>query len=255
MTDASPVVPAGSGAHPIVLVTIAAPSLRESSAFYAELFGWSLMPMSAQLTAATTPGGPAVGLRADTPAGAPASVPFIGVRDVQSTLARVIEAGGHIDREPWTMPMVGTMARFTDPSGTLYGLSTGMAPAPLPSMPLPTGDNPRPPAGAICSVEMYACDNAVTPAFFRDVFGWGTADTMPAFVGFDPGGGIQGVFQTHTPGTTAVSYIHATDVAAMLVRIDAAGGHRMGDAMAIPGFATFGYFTDPSGTMMGLIGG
>jgi hypothetical protein len=39
------------------------------------------------------------------------------------------------------------------------------------------------------------------------------------------GAGIHGVFQTHTSAT-----------------------------MAVPGFATFGYFTDPSGTVMGLIG-
>lgn len=254
MTDMPPMVPTGTGAHPIMLVVIAANALRESAAFYAELFGWRLMPMSAELMAGTTPGGPTVALRANVPEGTPASVPFLGVNDVEATLARVVEAGGSLERAPWNMPLMGTMARFRDPSGTIYGLTSALAPSPMASMPMPTGTNPKPPAGAICSVELYATDNTVTPAFFHTLFGWGTADTMPRFVGFDPGAGIQGVFQTHTPATTAVSYIFTPDVPAMLVRIDAAGGKRMGDAMALPGFATFGYFTDPSGTVMGLIG-
>jgi predicted enzyme related to lactoylglutathione lyase len=63
------------------------------------------------------------------------------------------------------------------------------------------------------------------------------------------------VIQSHTPATRGVAYIYATDVAATLTAIDAAGGKRMGDAMAMPGMATFGYFTDPSGTVVGLIGG
>jgi len=254
MTDMQPMVPTGTGAHPIMLVVIAANALRESAAFYAELFGWRLMPMSAELMAGTTPGGPTVALRANVPEGTPASVPFLGVNDVAATLARVVEAGGSLERAPWNMPLMGTMARFRDPSGTIYGLTSALAPSPMASMPMPTGTNPEPPAGAICSVELYATDNTVTPAFFHTLFGWGTADTMPRFVGFDPGAGIQGVFQTHTPATTAVSYIFTPDVPAMLVRIDAAGGKRMGVAMALPGFATFGYFTDPSGTVMGLIG-
>lgn len=254
MRENPPTVPAGTGAHPIVLVVIAANAMRESAAFYAALFDWALMPMSAELTGGATPGGPTVALRANVPEGAPASVPFVGVNDVEATLARIVEAGGRVERAPWSMPMMGTMARFTCPSGTVYGLTNAMAPAPMASMPMPTGTNSKPPAGAICSMEMFATDNTVTPTFFRTLFGWGTADTMPKFVGFDPGAGIQGVFQTHTPVTTAVSYIYTPDVAAMLTRIDAAGGKRMGDAMGVPGFATFGYFTDPSGTVMGLIG-
>jgi len=71
---------------------------------------------------------------------------------------------------------------------------------------------------------------------------------------FDPGAGIGGVFQSHTPATPAVAYIYAADVGAKLTEIDAAGGKRMGEPMRIPGMGCFGYFKDPSGTAMGLIG-
>ena len=88
-------------------------------------------------------------------------------------------------------------------------------------------------------------------AFFGAQFGWGAAATMPHYVGFDPGVGIGGVFQSHTPVSPAVAYVYVADVSATLTAIDAAGGKRMGEPMTMPGMACFGYFSDPSGTMMG----
>jgi predicted enzyme related to lactoylglutathione lyase len=77
---------------------------------------------------------------------------------------------------------------------------------------------------------------------------------MPQYLGFTPDGGISGVFQSHTPSLPAVAYIYVADVAAALTEIEAAGGRRMGEPMGLPGMATFGYFADPSGTHMGLMG-
>jgi predicted enzyme related to lactoylglutathione lyase len=77
---------------------------------------------------------------------------------------------------------------------------------------------------------------------------------MPQFMAFDPGAGIGGVFQSHTAAMPAVAYIYSTNVSATLEAIQGAGGTAMGEPMRIPGMATFGYFTDPSGTNMGLIG-
>ncbi len=76
----------------------------------------------------------------------------------------------------------------------------------------------------------------------------------PEYTAFDPGAGVGGVFQSHTPTLPAVAYIFVAHVAEMLDAIDAAGGKRTSEAMSIPGLGCFGYFTDPSGTNMGLIG-
>jgi predicted enzyme related to lactoylglutathione lyase len=119
---------------------------------------------------------------------------------------------------------------------------------------MPLGSNPKPPAGAICSLEMYAADGAATARFFGDLFGWGTLPTMPRYIAFDPGACVGGVFQSHTPVLPALAYIYATDVPAKLAEIDAGGGRRTGEPMRMPGAGCFGYFTDPSGTSMGLIG-
>lgn len=249
-----PKVPQGSGAHPITLVVITANNLAASSEFYSRLFGWQSQQMSAELTALYLPGGSAGALRANVPAGFPAVVPYIAVSDVDAALARVVAAGGEIERKTWNLPMVGQMARFKDPSGTIYGLTNAAAPDGTPYLPMPIGSNPKPPVGAICSLEMYAADRVVAARFFEELFGWGSMETMPQYTAFDPGAGITGIFQSHTPSTHAMAYIYASDVEAKLTEIDSAGGKRQGAPSRLPGVACFGYFTDPSNTSMGLIG-
>ena len=248
-----PQPPAGNGKHPVVLVVITAKDLAASSAFYASVFGWQMMKMSVELTAVSATAGPMIALRAGMPDGFPGVVPFIGVTDVDDMLKQVIAAGGAVERASWKIPMMGTLARFKDLAGTIYGLTNAVSPTGSPPVPMPFGTNPKPPAGTICSLEMYSAGDA-TPQFFHDVFGWGTLPTMPAFVAFDPGAGIGGVFQSHTPSLPAVAYIYVNDVATTLSAIDAAGGARLGDPMSMPGMGTFGYFKDPSGSSVGLIG-
>lgn len=249
-----PAVPAGSGAHPIALVVLSANDPAGSSAFYFTLFGWQFQPLSPDLTAVILPGGPMAALRANVPTGTPGMVPYISVPDVEAALARVLTAGGAVERAPWSVPMVGKLARFTDPTGTIYGLTEAVAPAGTPRIPMPLGTNPKPAAGGICSLEMYAADGAAAARFFGGLFGWGALATMQHYMAFDPGVGVGGVFQSHTPALPALAYIYTTDVEAKLTEIDATGGKRLGDTMRMPGAGCFGYFTDPSGTSMGLIG-
>lgn len=249
-----PEIPNGSARHPITLVVVSANRLAESSAFYTKVFGWQTHSMSADLTAVVAPAGPTVSLRSNVPDGFPGMVPYIGVPDVVAALERVVAAGGQIERAPWSIPMVGKLARFKDPSGTIYGLSNALPPGEIPRLGMPMGSNPKPPAGTLCSMEMYATDGVAAARFFSELFGWGALATMQHYMAFDPGAGVGGVFQSHTPAMPAVAYIYSADVAATLASIEAAGGTRLGDPMAIPGMATFGYFKDPSGTSMGLIG-
>jgi uncharacterized protein len=247
-----PQVPPGNGKHPIPMAVVAANDLAASAAFYTKLLGWQAMPMGAQLTTLIAPSGPSLALRADNPQGFPGVVPFVAVPDVAAALASAVAAGGSVERELWNLPMVGTLARFKDPSGTLYGL-TSMA-APAPRVPMPFGANPKPPARTVCSFEMYASDGAAAAKFFGGLFGWGSLATMEQYMAFDPGAGVGGVFQSHTPALPAVAYFWVDDVTATLATVESLGGRRVGDPMAMPGMATFGYFKDPSGTTMGLIG-
>ena len=253
MSIETPAVPVGNGMHPIALVVISANNLAASSAFYAELFGWQLQRMSPELTGVGLPAGPMAALRSNVAAGFPGIVPYIGVPDVDAMLARLLAAGGTVERATWSQPMVGKLARFKDPSGTTYGLTDAVSPGGAPHIPTPFGSNPKPPAGAMCTLEMYAAGGTAA-RFFGDLFGWGTLATMPQYTAFDAGAGVGGVFQAHTPSLPALAYIYVADVAAKLAEIEAAGGERLGEPMRMTGYGCFGYFKDPSDTSMGLIG-
>ena len=248
-----PGTPEGSGEHPIRLVDVSANDLAASSAFYSTLFGWQIRRMSPELAMAEPPAGPMAALRSNVPAGFPGIVPYIGVPNVDAMLARLVMAGGAIERATWSLPALGEFARFKDPSGTVYGLTNAVPPGGMPHIPMPFGANPKPPAGAICSLEMYAADGA-SVRFLGEQFGWSTREFMPQYTAFDAGAGVGGVFQSHTSSLPALLYVYVTDVEATLARIDAGGGKRLGDPMRMPGAGCFGYFKDPSDTNMGLIG-
>jgi predicted enzyme related to lactoylglutathione lyase len=90
--------------------------------------------------------------------------------------------------------------------------------------------------------------------FYGGLFGWGTAEMGPQYLAYDPGAGVGGVFQSHTPACQFIFYVYVEDVDASIARIEGAGGKRMGDPMEMPGMGVFGYFGDPNGVAMGLIG-
>jgi len=254
MTSQAPAFAQGTGAFPITLVVITATDLVASGNFYSQVFGWHVQQMSAELSGAMTPSGPMAALRTGVPQGGPGMIPFIACTDVEATLGRAVAAGGAVDKPAWVVLNAGQRARFSDPSGTVYGLHDSLSPRAMPRIPTPLGPGPKPPANSICSLEMYAADRAAAGTFFGDVFGWATQQVIPEFLSFDPGKSVGGVFQSHTPANSAVAYIYSDSVGATLTAIEAAGGKRMGDAMEMPGMGCFGYFADPAGTMMGLIG-
>jgi predicted enzyme related to lactoylglutathione lyase len=120
--------------------------------------------------------------------------------------------------------------------------------------PDPFGDTSSLVPGSIVSVELYGADLESTGKFYGDVFGWETLASMPQYLMFNTGKGIYGVFQGHTPDLRVMVYIWVEDVAAALDAIEAAGGKRLGDPMQMAGMPTFGYFTDPAGFSIGLMG-
>lgn len=254
MSMTMPEIPRGNGLHPISMIVVSANKMPDSIAFYGKLFGWQMHPLSAELTAVVTPSGPTVALRSNVPEGFQGIVPMIQVNEIQKALDGVVASGATVERAPWTMPMIGKLARFADASGTIYGLVESMMPSNLPHVPMPFGDNARPLPGSVCSLELYASNGETAARFFTEHFGWGTRQTMPHFMGFDAGASVGGVFQSHTPALPAVAYVYSADVASALNTIDSIGGKRSADAMSMPGMGTFGYFVDPSGTHMGLIG-
>ena len=81
-----------------------------------------MYPLSCVVTAVVPPAGPSIALRSDAPDGFQAAVPFIAVSDVDAALHDAVAAGCTVERATWTIPNVGKLARFKDPSGTQMGL-------------------------------------------------------------------------------------------------------------------------------------
>ena len=177
MGTGMPAVPPGTGEHPVLMIVLSANDLAASSAFYSTVFGWQLHKLSPELATAALTSGPVVTLRANNPEGFQGMVPFIGTRNVAATMDAVVHAGGGVERAPWSVPMMGTLARVTDPAGTIYGLADALPPGAIPRIPIPFGDAPKPPDGTVCSLEMHAGDLDVAARFFGDQFGWGTQAT------------------------------------------------------------------------------
>ena len=248
-----PTAPRGSGAHPVALTVLTSGDLPRSRDFYARLFGWQVMPLTAEVAGAATPGGQSAGLRSNNPAGFPAMVPYLFAPDVDKALATAVAAGANVEKPRWKVPMVGSMARFTAPGGTLMGFVDSKEMRPPEALPFPLGPGGKSPPGTICSLELHSSDFAATSKFLAG-FGWNTRETMPHYMAFDAGAGMVGIFQSHTPALPAVAYLASADVAGKLGEIEKAGGKRMADPMSMPGMGTFGYFTDPTGTAAGLIG-
>ena len=176
---------------------------------------------------------------------------YIYVPDVAAAQAQVEAAGGKKLTEPMSIGS-GSIGHFADPAGTIYGLAD--IKQEIPYIPVPLGGNPAPPENTLCCIELYGNDFAATARFFGELFGWGTVETMPSYMAFDPGVSVGGTFQSHTPQTRVLAYIYVADVAGKLGELEAAGGKRMAEPMSMEGFGTFGYFTDPSGTAVGLMG-
>lgn len=251
-TSTLPTAPKGAGTHGIGWIEIRADDLEASGIFYQEVFGWDVENFASDYKVfKVAAGGPNGGLRGKAPAATPACTPYIFVSDVALAQSEIAAAGGKKLTEPENLGGAW-IGHFAAPNGVIYGLAD--TPVQQPHIPAPFGSGAKPGVNSLCSLEMYGGpDLPATGRFFGDLFGWASLDSMPGYRMFDAGVSVGGVFQGHTPSTTSIVYIYVADVAAKLQEIEGAGGKRMGEPMAMPG-VTFGYFSDPSGTPMGLIG-
>jgi hypothetical protein len=103
---------------PIVFFDIAGPDLASQKSFYGAVFGWEFDAMGRFMAPVTSgPAMPAL-LRTD-----PAEkVIYLGVEDINATLAKVTANGGKIHSPRFVVPGVTILALFFDPAGNRIGL-------------------------------------------------------------------------------------------------------------------------------------
>jgi predicted enzyme related to lactoylglutathione lyase len=125
--DAQPTTPAAKGAAmpaPVVFFDISAPELAKQAAFYKAVFDWDVdagggfaVPVASPLHA---------NLRVETAGehGAPLAerVIYIGVPDINATLAKITANGGSVVFPRMVVPGVVILALFKDPAGNRMGV-------------------------------------------------------------------------------------------------------------------------------------
>ncbi len=102
---------------PIVYFEIAGPDASNLISFFQTVFGWDI-DESARIASHST-GGLHGGIREDPKD----TVFYLGVDDINETLAAVIANGGEVVLPRTEMPDVVTFALFKDPAGNLHGVA------------------------------------------------------------------------------------------------------------------------------------
>jgi uncharacterized protein len=102
--------------------------------------------------------------------------------------------------------------------------------------------------------EIGGRDTARAAAFFEAAFGWGSTPSSPYNRTLEIGGGFSGHLTAlgHEPHSYVTVYIEVDDVAAHLVRIEAAGGQKVIGPLPLPDGRKFAWFKDVDGNMLGL---
>ncbi|MCX3061692.1 VOC family protein [Streptomyces beihaiensis] len=147
------------------------PDLEAAKSFYAELFGWSYDPGSAEFgnyTQAKTADGKHVAALAPQMPGTPEGTPaawnlYLATSDAEAAVERIKGAGGTLLAEPMQVADFGTMAVAQDPGGV--GFSVWQ---PGSHQGFETVNEP----GAYGWAEVTARDTAASDAFFTSVFSY-----------------------------------------------------------------------------------
>ncbi len=110
-------------ADKVVWYEIMGPDGDKLQAFYSDLFGWKFdtesMPGYGMTSEADTGLGGGVGTH---PQGESASLFYVGVDDIDATIAKLTGNGGAIAVPKMDVPDGPTIAVFTDPQGNMVGL-------------------------------------------------------------------------------------------------------------------------------------
>jgi predicted enzyme related to lactoylglutathione lyase len=102
---------------PIVYFEIAGPDGAGLRSFFESVFGWEIDASSTIASRST--GGLRGGIREDPPD----KVFYLGVNDIDATLARIEANGGSVVLPLTIVPDVVTFALFKDPAGNLLGVA------------------------------------------------------------------------------------------------------------------------------------
>jgi uncharacterized protein len=181
---------------------------------------------------------------------------YIWVDDVDSVVAKLVAAGGAVQRAPADIPGVGRFAVVADPHGAYFRLfrDAGGNPPPAPAPETP---------GLIGWRELHAGDGPAAFAFYSKLFGWtkrqgmemGAAGVYQLFgaPGEDRDYGGMMTRMPEMPAPMWLYYFNVLAIDAAIERVKAKGGKIINGPMEVPGGQWIVHGLDLEGAMFALV--
>jgi len=107
---------------PIVFFDIAAPELANQAQFYKDIFDWQVGPDGRVSVPAASPLPGLLRVEPSNQGPLTERVIYLGVADINATLAKITARGGAVVLPRTEVPGVVVVALFTDPAGNRMGL-------------------------------------------------------------------------------------------------------------------------------------
>lgn len=197
---------------------------------------------------ALPPGATAMGMR-------PGWLGYIGVDDVDASVASIAAAGGAIHMPARDISGVGRFAMLADPQGIPFYVMRGSVEGT--SSAFASND-----VGHCSWNELATSDPAAALAFYRAQFGWEKGDAMPMgdmgdYQFIKQAGVTIGAMMQHQPlgpPPRWTFYFRVADIDAASERTRAAGGQILHGPAEVPGGDHIILGADPQGGMFALVG-
>lgn len=227
-------------------------------AFYTQVVGWTVTPFDGdyEMFTAESPIGGVAELAADAKAmGAPAHwLAYVGVADVDATVAKAQSLGGKAWLPGLDIPNVGRIAVLSDPDGAVFGIFQPNA--------IQSDPDAEAKVGEVSWHELMTSDHAAAFGFYQTLFGWQHTESMdmgPMGTYFMFGAGkhsLGGIMNRppEMPASAWLYYVHVGDLDAALERVKAHGGMVLNGPMEVPGGARVAQCVDPQGAAFALHG-
>jgi uncharacterized protein len=183
---------------------------------------------------------------------------YIGVDDVDASVAAMTSAGGTVQMPAFDMPGVGRMAMVSDPQGAPFYVMKGASEETSHSFASETPKN-----GHCAWNELSTTDTAAAVDFYTAQFGWkqeGEMDMGPMgkYLFLHHGPGMIGAIMPKMPQmpmSAWVYYFRVPDIDVAAEAIKANGGTILQEPIEIPGGDYSMNALDPQGAAFALVGG
>lgn len=223
------------------------PDVERATAFYGELFGWTITDSGMPGYALLNHGGVEIGglmKMTDEMKGVPPNwMSYVNVDDVDAVAEAARANGGTIAVEPRDIPNVARFTVFGDPDGAYLSAMDGTAP--------PAPD--RPPAGHFCWETLMAKDAGKAKTFYGAVLGW-TTTAGPGGVDVFTAGGvpIADIERATDMPPHWGTHVVVEGLGDARTRVESNGGRVLVPEMKVPDTGTIAIVADPFGATLGL---